>query len=33
MITLLKDKPVYFLRRIRWESLKSIVDNMGWEYL
>ena len=33
MITLLKDKPIRFLRRSRWESLKSIVDNMGWEYL
>lgn len=33
MITLLSDKPIRFLRCARWGALKSVIDNMGWEYL
>lgn len=33
MITLLNNKPIRFLRRARWRTLKSDIDNMGWEYL
>lgn len=33
MITLLSNKPIRFLRCARWGALKSVIDNMGWEYL
>lgn len=29
MITLLSDKPIRFLRRAQWGTLKSVIDNMG----
>lgn len=33
MITLLSNKPIRFLRCAQWGILKSVIDNMGWEYL